>query len=70
MTASTADSRIRYLIVSDGRSGTTLLASILGMAGTDFGLPVAEDWNPSSGSNEHPDLVPTTGADATCAAGW
>ncbi len=60
MTASTADSRIRYLIVSDGRSGTTLLASILGMAGADFGLPVAEDWNPSSGSNEHPDLVPTT----------
>lgn len=57
---SSLDSRVKYLIVSDGRSGTTLLTSILGTAGADFGLPVAEHWDASGGSNEHPDLVPTT----------
>jgi hypothetical protein len=54
------DPRIRFLIISDGRSGTTLLSSILGHAGADFGLPVASEWSPSSGGNEHPELVPAT----------
>lgn len=54
--------RPHFFIVSDGRSGTTLLTSVLGKAGADFGLDVAEDWKSSGGANEHPDLVRTTSA--------
>ena len=54
------DPRVRILIVSDGRSGTTLLSSILGHAGADFGLSVSGEWDPSSGGNEHSVLIPTT----------
>ncbi len=46
------DREPRYFIVSDGRSGSSLLTSILGRAGADFGLSIREQWDPASGANE------------------
>lgn len=44
----------RYIIVSTGRTGSSLLASILADAGANFGMPSRESWNPESGAYEHP----------------
>lgn len=42
-----------YLLVSTGRSGSSLLASILGYSGADFDLPSTTAWDPVRGSMEH-----------------
>jgi hypothetical protein len=47
----------RYLIVTTGRSGSSLLSAILADAGADFGVPERQDWNRRSGWYEHPKLV-------------
>jgi len=41
--------RQRYFIVTAGRTGSTLLAAIMGDAGADFGMPVLDDWNTARG---------------------
>ena len=46
----------RYVIVTPGRTGSSLLASILSDAGADFGIS-AEHWSASEGAFEHPDLI-------------
>jgi len=50
-------SRRRFLIVSDGRAGSTLITAILGAAGLDLGMPSVEEWNPLGGAYEHPGLA-------------
>ena len=46
----------RFVIVTPGRTGSSLLAAILSDAGADFGIE-AKDWNVSEGAFEHPDLI-------------
>jgi len=46
----------RWIVMSCGRSGTTLLAAILSAAGADFGVPHTEIWDERSGDFERPDL--------------
>jgi len=48
--------RRRFLIVSDGRAGSSLITAILGAAGLDLGLPPVADWNPLGGAYEHAGL--------------
>ena len=48
--------RRRFLIASDGRAGSTLIAAILGAAGLDLGMSSVADWNPLGGAHEHPGL--------------
>jgi len=48
------DPRKRYLVVGTGRSGSTLLSSILADAGANFALGSVESWDPSWGEYEHP----------------
>ena len=43
--------RQRYFIVTAGRTGSTLLAAIMGDAGADFGMPVLDDWNTARGGS-------------------
>jgi hypothetical protein len=44
--------RVRYFIVTLGRSGSSLLAAILADAGGDFGVHAPEKWDPRSGQME------------------
>jgi hypothetical protein len=45
----------RVFILTSGRSGSTLLASILADAGANFGMPASEDWDVARGGDmEHP----------------
>ncbi len=46
----------RFVIVTPGRTGSSLLAAILSDSGADFGIG-AKDWSESEGAFEHPDLV-------------
>lgn len=46
----------RYIIASDGRAGSTLIAAILAAAGGDFGMKPVENWNPLGGAHELPGL--------------
>src|SRR5215813_1722878 len=49
------DDRRRYFVLTAGRTGSTLLATILADAGADFGLPVPEGWDVARGGDmEHP----------------
>ena len=48
----------RFFIVTVGRTGSSLLASILADAGADFGVQGKADWDPAGGAYEHPSLVP------------
>jgi len=48
--------RRRVFILSSGRSGSTLLASILADAGAEFGMRTPEQWDPGTGALEHRDL--------------
>jgi hypothetical protein len=48
------DDTPRYLIVSTGRSGSSLLAAILVDAGAEFDMAPRKKWNPGSGAYEHP----------------
>lgn len=44
----------KYLIVSTGRCGSSLLSGILSECGADFGPVGKRNWDRSSGSYEHP----------------
>ena len=44
--------RIRYFVVTIGRTGSSLLAAVLADAGADFGLTVPKRWDPRSGQVE------------------
>ncbi len=46
----------RFVIVTPGRTGSSLLAAILSDSGAEFGID-ADDWDPSVGAFEHPDLI-------------
>ena len=48
--------RDRYLIIGAGRSGSSLLASILAGAGAEFDLQDGRSWDRRSGAWEHPGL--------------
>lgn len=48
--------RDRFFIVTSGRSGSSLLATILADAGADFGIPTPEQWYAGGGALEHPEL--------------
>jgi hypothetical protein len=50
------DDRRRYFILTAGRTGSTLLAAILGDAGADFGMQVPDRWHPGTGEMEHAEL--------------
>jgi hypothetical protein len=52
--------RVRYFIVSSGRCGSSLLASILADSGAEFGLSIPSDWSQDSGEMEHPDIAYTS----------
>ncbi len=44
----------RFLIVSPGRTGTSLLSAILADAGADFGMSVPDGWDRGTGALEYP----------------
>lgn len=48
------DTNRRYIIVTAGRTGSSLLSAILADAGAQFAVPDRTDWNPESGAYEHP----------------
>ena len=48
------DEKIRFIMVTTGRSGSSLLAAIIADAGGNFGLPSEDDWDPDAGAMEHP----------------
>jgi len=48
----------RFFIVTVGRTGSSLLASILDDAGADFGVSHQGGWDPAGGAFEHPSLDP------------
>jgi hypothetical protein len=50
-------SRIRYLIVSDGRTGSSLIAAILGAAGANLGMSHVENWDQLYGAHEFPEMA-------------
>ncbi len=52
------DSLNRVFIVTIGRTGSSLLASILADSGADFGLSRDIDWAPAGGTLEHPEMNP------------
>ncbi len=45
---------LRFIMVTTGRSGSSLLAAIIADAGGNFGIPPEDEWNPESGAMEHP----------------
>jgi len=47
------DTKRRYIIVTVGRTGSSVLAAILSDAGANFAMPDRKDWNPKSGAYEH-----------------
>jgi hypothetical protein len=56
--ASEFGDRERFFIVTAGRTGSSLLASILAAAGADFGMPADQNWDESEGGSfEHPSIV-------------
>ncbi len=48
------DPEKRYLVIGTGRSGSTLLSSILADAGANFALGDVASWDPRWGAYEHP----------------
>jgi uncharacterized membrane protein YkvA (DUF1232 family) len=52
------DDRRRFFVVTPGRTGSTLLATILADAGADFSIVPRDDWDTARGGwMEHPDAV-------------
>jgi hypothetical protein len=47
------DLKARYLVIGTGRSGSSLLSSILADAGANFAMETVKSWNPSWGEYEH-----------------
>lgn len=48
--------KVRFFVITAGRSGSTLLCSVLRDAGAEFGLDDVTDWDETGGAFEHPDL--------------
>ena len=48
------DDKVRFIMVTTGRSGSSLLAAIIADAGGKFGFPSKDKWDPESGAMEHP----------------
>ncbi len=48
------DEKVRFIMVTTGRSGSSLLAAIIADAGGNFGFPPEDEWDPESGAMEHP----------------
>ena len=48
----------RFFILTLGRTGSSLLASILNDAGADFDGLDQSDWDRTGGAFEHPELIP------------
>ena len=48
------DDKVRFIMVTTGRSGSSLLAAIIADAGGKFGFPSKDEWDPESGAMEHP----------------
>jgi hypothetical protein len=51
-----AEDQRRCFVLTVGRTGSTLLATILADAGADFGLQTPTKWDPGSGQMEHTEL--------------
>ena len=47
---------VRYFVITAGRSGSTLLCSILADAGANFGLLAPDSWDETGGAFEHPSM--------------
>lgn len=45
----------RYFILTPGRTGSSLLATILAKAGADFGMPPSAEWGKDESALEHPE---------------
>ena len=48
----------RFFVVTVGRTGSSLLASILADAGADFGVQSEDKWDSGGGAYELPSLEP------------
>jgi len=48
----------RFFVVTVGRTGSSLLASIMADAGADFGVKNEDKWDAAGGAFEHPLLIP------------
>ena len=48
------ENNIRYLVVTPGRSGSSLLCAILADAGANFGMPTIAEWPHDEGAFQHP----------------
>ncbi|MDH4380497.1 MAG: hypothetical protein QE509_01255 [Gammaproteobacteria bacterium] len=46
---------VRWMIVTLGRSGSSLLATIMADAGAQFGITAPAEWDPRAGEMEDPD---------------
>lgn len=44
----------RYFLITNGRSGSSLLSALLADAGADFGMPAPEHWDVREGRMENP----------------
>jgi hypothetical protein len=51
------DGAKRYFIVTAGRTGSTLLATMLADAGANFAIEAPADWDRNGGEMEHLDLL-------------
>ena len=49
-----SDENVRFIMVTAGRSGSSLLAAIIADAGGAFGFPPEDEWDPAAGAMEHP----------------
>jgi hypothetical protein len=52
-----AEHHRRFIIITTGRTGSSLLSAILADAGADFAMDVPKRWDPSEGKMEHPDAI-------------
>lgn len=48
------DDNLRLIMVTTGRSGSSLLAAVIADAGGNFGFPSEDEWDPAAGAMEHP----------------
>jgi hypothetical protein len=44
--------RERFLIITSGRAGSSVLCAVLAAAGADFGMPAEQTWSPDDGAFE------------------
>ena len=48
------ENKIRYFVVTPGRTGSSILCAILADAGANFGMPAPSTWQRSEAALEHP----------------